>query len=350
MRVHRRPQSVQLAFTLAIFFGLLVSAQCALAQFSAGFQQIQLATSPTENIEVAIWYPSSAPEASLTRGPFTMSVSNRGEPMPSKHPLIMLSHGTGGMSLTHHEIAAATARAGFMVVALTHPGDNFKDRSMVRKLEYLTERPRQISRVLDALLSDAKWGPYIDVNRIGFIGHSAGGFTGLALIGATPSFANCVKHCAANFDEDPWFCQQFGPKEKALDVARTTSSMLPIPSSRDARFKAVVLISPVGAFSERSVLSTLTTPTLVYVALKDSVLVPRFHAEAVGAGIPNATIIVNTQGGHFMLASKLNVPPGTRTGIKGAEVNDDPPGFDRSASISEAGSAIPKWLNENLGL
>jgi dienelactone hydrolase len=262
----------------------MLGTQLAQAQFSAGFQQTRLATSATENIEVAIWYPSSLPEAVLARGPFIMSVSNNSEPVQKKYPLVLLSHGTGGMSLTHHEIAAATARAGFIVVALTHPGDNYQDRSMVGKLDYLTERPRQVSRTLNAFLADAKWASIVDVNRIAFLGHSAGGFTGLALLGVTPSFA------------------------------KNLGSLPTIAGSKDARFKAAVLISPVGIFSEPAALASITTPTLVYVALSDTVLVPKFHAQAVGEGLPQWTVVVNTQGGHFMLASKLNVPAGTATG------------------------------------
>jgi predicted dienelactone hydrolase len=337
-------------FVPTVFFITMFGAQVAQAQFSAGFQLKQLATGPSENIEIAIWYPSNQPEASLTRGPFIMSVSNISEPIQKKHPLVMLSHGTGGMNLTHHEIAAATARTGFIVVALTHPRDNYRDRSMVGKLDYFTERPRQVSRTLDAFLSDAKWASLIDMNRIAFIGHSAGGFTGLALLGATPAIANSVKHCGVNFDEDIWFCQQFGSKEKAIESAKNLHAVPTIAASKDSRFKAAILISPVGIFSEPAALSSLTTPTLVYVALRDSVLTPKFHAQAVVAGIPNATVVTNTQGGHFMLASKLNVPAGTPTGIKGAEVNDEPVGFDRSAAIAEAGVLIPRFLMDKLGL
>jgi predicted dienelactone hydrolase len=350
MRFQYISQFTKSALAWTIFLVAMLGTQHAQAQFSAGFQQTRLATSATENIEVAIWYPSNQPEAVLMRGPFTMRVSNNSEPIQKKHPLVMLSHGTGGMSFTHHEIAAATARAGFVVVALTHPGDNYQDRSMVGKLDYLTERPRQVSRTLDAVLADAKWASFVDVNRIAFVGHSAGGFTGLALLGATPSIANSVKHCAVNFDADVWFCQQFGSKEKAIDTAKDLSALPTVAGSKDARFKAAVLISPVGIFSEAAALASLTTPTLVYVALRDTVLTPKFHAQAVGEGLPNSTVVVNTQGGHFMLASKLNVPSGTPTGIKGAEVNDEPVGFDRGTAIAEAGVVIPKFLTEKLGL
>jgi predicted dienelactone hydrolase len=336
--------------TAALAFMAILCTHSAQAQFSAGFTQKQLATSATHTIDVAIWYPSHSSEAPLTFGPTTMMVSNNGEPIQKKHPLVLLSHGTGGMNLNNHEIAAAIARAGFIVVALTHPGDNYKDRSLVGKLPYFTERPGQVSRTLDAFLVDTQWAGLVDLNRIGFIGHSAGGFTGLTLLDATPSIANAVKHCAANYDEDFWFCNVSGSKEKAIENAKNTNYIPAIQGSKDARFKAAVLIAPVGAFNDKTSLARVTVPTLIYVAAKDNVLIPKFHAEAVGAGIPNAHVITNTQGGHFMLVSKLNVPSGTPTGIKGAEVNDDPAGFDRSAAISEAGVAIPKWLGEKMGL
>jgi predicted dienelactone hydrolase len=319
------------------------------AQFSAGFQSTKLATSDTENIDIAIWYPTTSAEVSLTLGPSTMMVS-RGSPIEKKHPLALISHGTGGMNLNHHEIASALARAGFIVVALTHLGDNFRDRSMVGKLEYFTERPRQVSRTLDAFLADPKWRNLIDENRIAFVGHSAGGFTGLALLGATPSIANTVKHCATNYDEDLWFCNVSGSKERAIENAKNVSFIPTIQGSKDPRFKAAVLIAPVGAFNDSASLALVNTPTLVYVASKDTVLIPKFHAQAVSLGIPNADVITNANGGHFMLVSKLNVSSGTGININGTEVNEDPPGFNRNAAITQASTAIPKWLGEKMGL
>jgi predicted dienelactone hydrolase len=59
--------------------------------------------------------------------------------------------------------------------------------------------------MLDTILICSDWGPLIDDQRIAFIGHSAGGFTGLALLGATPSIAQTMKHCAVTCDDDLWF-------------------------------------------------------------------------------------------------------------------------------------------------
>ena len=41
--------------------------------------------------------------------------------------------------------------------------------------------PRQVSWVLDAVLADPRWAALVDARRIAVVGHSAGGYTVLAL-------------------------------------------------------------------------------------------------------------------------------------------------------------------------
>jgi predicted dienelactone hydrolase len=52
---------------------------------------------------------------------------------------------------------------------------------------FFTERPFHVSRVIDALLSDAEWKDRIATDtqgpRVGAMGHSAGGYTAIALAG-----------------------------------------------------------------------------------------------------------------------------------------------------------------------
>ena len=47
----------------------------------------------------------------------------------ARHPLIVMSHGTGGMALNSYDTAVALAEAGFVVAAVTHTGDNYRDQS-----------------------------------------------------------------------------------------------------------------------------------------------------------------------------------------------------------------------------
>ncbi len=310
----------------------------------AGLRLQTLQTSPSEKIDVALWYPTSTPSQATTIGPHVQDVAMGAPASTGPFPLIVISHGTGGMNMNHHELAAALARGGFVVAALTHPGDNYKDRSLVGKPGYFTERPRQVSRMLDALLADPTWKPLIDPERIGFLGHSAGGFTGEALIGATPSIANTLRHCAANYDEDLWFCKVSGSKEKAIENARNAEYVPAVPSSTDPRIKAAVLTAPLGQFFPEASLKAVKVPVRVYVAGRDDVLIPKFHAAYVARTIPGAETIMIQNGGHFMMVSKMNIP----ASVNGSEVNGDPPGFDRAPVIAEASKQLPIWFAKAL--
>ena len=355
------------ATTAATTAAAMRFAAVALAEPSfAGLQRLSLDTATNEKIDVAIWYPTATIAREQSLGPFTMTVALdapislaaftpssaltalpaiTGAPPATVRQLIIVSHGTGGNNLTHHELASALARSGYIVVALTHPGDNVRDRSLVGSPKYFSERPRQVSRVIDALLADTTWKPRIDPTRIGFLGHSAGGFTGLALAGATPSIAATVRHCAANYESDLWFCSVAGSKEKAIENAKQAELMPPIANSLDARVRAAALLAPVGAFFTETELSKIKIPMRIVVAGQDTVLTPRFHAAFVGRSIPNADVITHASGGHFMFVSKLNINP---VAINGAELNQDPPGFDRAAAIADAAKAIPAWFDQAL--
>ena len=333
---------------IAVAVALALTAIASADPMSAGLKRLSLDTSVNEKIDVAIWYPTTTPAREQSLGPFKVTVA-LDAPFSSTEstarPLILVSHGTGGNNLTHQELAAALARSGYIVAALTHPGDNFRDRSMVGTPQYLSERPRQVSRVIDALLADTTWKPRIDAARIGFLGHSAGGLTGLALAGATPSIAAAVRHCAANYDSDSWFCGVSGSKEKTIENAKRAEYMPLVPNSLDARIRAAALLAPVGAFFTETELKKITIPVRVVVAGQDAVLTPRFHAAFVGRSVPNAELITSEAGGHFMLVSKLSIDP---VAINGAELNQDPPGFDRAAAISDAAKALPAWFDKAL--
>lgn len=312
---------------------------------SVGHQRTTLETAAKEKIEVALWYPTSTPSREHTLGPYTFVAALDAPVNAGKYPLILISHGTGGNNMNQHELATAFAQSGYVAVALTHPGDNYRDRALVGTPKYFSERPRQVSRVLDALLADTAWSARIDSARIGFFGHSAGGFTGAALVGATPSIANTVKHCAANYDADPWFCAVSGSKEKAIANAQHADYIPAVPPSTDPRIRAAVLAAPVGAFFTPEAVKNIKVPVHVWVAGRDTVLTPSFHAAYLGNTIPGATVTTTPDGGHFMLLSKIKL---TNASVNGANVNDDPPGFDRAATIRAASRALPAWFDQAL--
>jgi predicted dienelactone hydrolase len=111
-------------------------------------------------------------------------------------PLVVFSHGRAGWVGLHHDTAAALADAGFVVAAINHASDNAFDTSRVDELSYLTERTSDVKRLLDFMLGGWAGASRIDGERIGFFGHSRGGYTGLVVIGGNPNFSRVIALCA----------------------------------------------------------------------------------------------------------------------------------------------------------
>lgn len=130
-------------------------------------------------------------------------------------PLIIISHGSGGDFRSHLGTAQALARAGFVVAALTHTGDNWRDQSRATDV---VDRTRQLSVLIDHMLGQWEGKTGIDSDRIGAFGFSAGGFTVLAAAGGNPDLTRMVNHCRAN----PAFydCRLVGRDPGAMEAAK----------------------------------------------------------------------------------------------------------------------------------
>jgi predicted dienelactone hydrolase len=69
-----------------------------------------------------------------------------------KLPLVVISHGRGGDFIGHHDTAETLADAGFIVAAISHPGDTVSDMSRSGDLSVTIERPTDIKRLIDFMV------------------------------------------------------------------------------------------------------------------------------------------------------------------------------------------------------
>jgi predicted dienelactone hydrolase len=196
--------------------------------------------------------------------------------------------------------------------------------------------------VIDALLSDPDWKERIarDASgaRIGALGHSAGGYTVLALAGGSPDLSRLVSHCTDEAAEDPIFCD-LGRREKgspaAPPVSPTSTSLV------DPRIRAVVALAPLGVvFSARS-LAEIRIPVAVYEAESDRFLVPKYHAEWVARNIPNLQMHRVPNAWHFAFID----PPTMAIGSEDGDIAADPSGFDRRAFLDRLAREIPDFFD-----
>ena len=314
--------------------------------YEAGWMQVQTAgaTPDAPTTTVALYYPTMAAPRTIPMGPFTLKVAIGAKPVDKVKALILLSHGIGGSELGHSVLAQALARNGYLVAALRHPGDNWQDQTLIGRGpdRYFDERPRQASRVIDAILADPAWKDRIATDsqgpRVGALGHSAGGYTVLALAGAKPDLSRMRKHCQEEASEDPIFCSLGGSGALMPPLAAAT------PSLKDERVRAVVAMAPTGVPLTAESLAAVRSATMIYEAELDRFLVPRFHAEWVASNLtaPNLHRVPNAWHFAFMDSPSMSIPSAD------GDVAANPQGFDRDAFLKQLAIEITSFFDETL--
>ncbi len=293
-----------------------------------------------ERLKTALWYPIEAASGETAVGPFVMAASRDAPVAVGRHPLVLVSHGTGGGRLNHRGTAIRLARAGYVVAAPEHAGDNWRDRRYSGTAENWRRRPRQLGAVLDRLLGDAALAPSIDPARIGAVGHSAGGYSVLALIGGRADLTLLARHCTERRDEDPAFCAYGRPGARADGAADTA-----MPDLSDRRIRAVVAVAPVGALFGPDSFAGVEAPAQVHRLGRDRVLRRPWHADNVAALMGDrARLAVHPEAHHFAFIAPF---PPVLIGRIG-EPALDPPGFDRHAFLAGIDGQIVRFLDEAL--
>jgi predicted dienelactone hydrolase len=172
----------------------------------------------------------------------------------SPTPLLVISHGltSNRSDSTFVELAEHLAAHGFTVAVIEHPNSNTQQfqnllRGLAREViepSEITDRPGDVSYLLDELQrrnNSDPWRDRLDLQRIGVIGHSFGGYTALALVGAQLDFANLRHICdSSQFD---------------LSVANVSLTLqceaLKLPEMtynlRDERIQAAFVFNPIGS-------------------------------------------------------------------------------------------------------
>ena len=305
----------------------------------AGFRQIEFPDAVTgQRVPLLIWYPTSQASRPTQFGPYTLDVARGAPPAGGRHGLVMISHGTGGDPLSHAHLGIALARAGFVAAAPRHAKDNSRDMSGVGTYEVWYGRPRQISEGVDAILADRALGAAIDPDRIAVVGHSAGGYTALALVGGRADMDRARAHCRQHPDDG--FCQVRRP-----DQTRVAAPSVPIPDSRDPRIKAAVALAPPGILLDPVSLGKLGVPVRIYAAELDAVVPARYHAEPLRQTIrPTPEFVLVRGAGHYSFVEPF--PDAVKQ--QAGEGAIDPPGFDRVVFQEKLRREIAEFFGRTL--
>ncbi|MBI3496233.1 MAG: hypothetical protein HY058_02890 [Proteobacteria bacterium] len=289
-------------------------------------------------MSVFVAYPSSGPGGTAQIGPYTIEGARGAPPVAGRFPLIVISHGTGGSQLGHHDSLTALARAGFVAVAVEHPRDNYRDDSGFGTDLQLIGRPHHIVALIDGVLTDPTLGPTIDRARIGMAGFSAGGYTALVVIGGRPNFALRAEYRQA-VPDDPLMA-----RAAAAGSALRKSGLELVG---DPRVRAAFIMAPaLGFLFDQAALAELRVPVRLYRAGADEVLRHPWHAERVRQMLPTPPEYEVIEGaGHYVFLA----PCAEALMDAVPEICRDPPGIDRAAIHARLNAEMVDFFRRALG-
>jgi predicted dienelactone hydrolase len=291
-----------------------------------------------------LWYPADAKVESKPTALDWIFVAHAvpEAPMaarPDKLPLVLLSHGTGGSTSSLVWIAERLAAHGYLVAAVEHFGNAYGNDTPDGAIAQW-RRPLDLSRALDALLADARFGPRIDTARVGAAGMSSGGYTVIALAGG-------IYHPERMGGQ----CEKNPPRRGCRPDARTIFEKLPdrdaaSASYRDPRFRAVFAIAPaLGPGFAAEDLASIKIPVGIVASAEDEWVPLNENAAHYAELIPGAKLTVLPKGGHFTFLSLCN-----ERGLAGAKdiCIDINATVDRAAVHEQVGKLVVDFFDARL--
>lgn len=293
-------------FVMAPILPVLAQAPTAAAP-SFTMQQVVVEGPGHASIPLAIWAPVSG----------------------AKLPLVVISHGTGGGPAGHIDTAQALARAGFVVAAPMHPGDNFQDDRSVGKPEWIANRARDLSNVIDFMLANWEERARVAPKQVGVFGMSAGATAALVAIGGTPDLGRIAPHCAT---QPEFVCKIMKAQEPAAQQW-----------VHDPRIGAAVLTAPgLGFTFAPSGLAQVRVPVQLWVGSEDQTVPYETNGAIVMAQLGRSTDFHRVDGAvHLSFLAPCG--PGSRP-----EICQDKAGFDRTAFHQDFNKAVTAFFVREL--
>jgi predicted dienelactone hydrolase len=250
-----------------------------------------------------VWYPVDPESPAKTPPGFWLRCDEaRDAPLSNKqnrYPLIMMSHGSGGDRYNISWLAETLASNGYIVAAMDHFGNTWNNK-IPQAYARPWERPLDVSFALDQILNSEEFKDKIDPKKIGFVGYSLGGATGMWIAGgeAAPLDHATVKiHAGKDLAEitPPDVLEQ-------IDFSEASGSY------RDPRISAVITMAPaLGWMFAGSSLEKISIPVFIIAPEKDSVVPTEKNAKLFASKITKATLkILPGEASHYVFLTQAN--------------------------------------------
>jgi len=239
-------------------------------------------------------------------------------------PVVVISHGLGSDRISFQYLARHLASYGFAVAVPEHPGSNAQQiqnlvtgrtNELAEPAEFIN-RPLDIKDLLDYLTklstTDPAYQGQLDLQRVGVIGQSFGGYTALALAGAGINFAQLENDC--ELENETWNLSLL-LQCRARGLERNQYSF------GDPRIKAAIAINPiVSSILGETNLSQIKIPVMLIAGSADTVAPALLEQIQPFTWLtsPNKYLVVMNNGTHFSTIQEspqsLFLPPAEAIG------------------------------------
>lgn len=258
--------------------------------------------------------------------------------LSSKYPLIIMSHGNGGDRLNAAWLAEILAANGYIVAAMDHHGNTWNNKIPENFLK-IWERPLDVSFVIDQLLENSPFRDNIDQAKIGFIGFSLGGNTGIWIAGG-----------------------RFDPFDK-LPLNEIPDNQLPVAVSQeminsidfspahksyqDKRVSAMFLMAPaLGSLFNANSLQAIQTPIYIVASEGDVLVPPDRNAKMLASKIKKAVCtLIPGAANHYVFLNEVS--KGGRM-LLDKSIAIDPPNVDRKHIHNDIARSAVEFFDSNL--
>ena len=226
----------------------------------------------------------------------------------SKLPLIIISHGLGSNRQTFAYLGEHLASQGFAVAIPEHIGTNseqFKEiLSGLAKppdASNLINRPLDIKYLLDTLEQKSTEQYDLDLQKVGIVGQSLGGYTALAAGGAEHNRTKLKQECAGNQHDNVFFDLSALIQCRANELPNRQHQL------QDERIKAILAINPLShkVFGKKG-LEKIQVPTMILSGTNDLITPPVQEQiyPFTWLDSPNKYLVLVEKGTHFSFLAK----------------------------------------------
>jgi predicted dienelactone hydrolase len=289
-----------------------------------------------------VWYPIEDHEpAEPTQGLWLRCAEARDAPLRSskaKYPLIVMSHGNGGDRMNNAWLAEILAANGYIVASMDHHGNTWNNK-IADCFVRIWERPKDVSFVVDQLLQHGQFGPSINNQKIGFIGYSLGGQTGIWIAGG-----KLTQLTKGEIDTIP--VDQL-PENISEDLINSIDFSPATESYRDQRISAVFVMAPaLGYLFDMTSLQAISIPVHIVASEGDIVTPMENSAKLLASKIKKAAFtLIPGNANHYVFLNEVS--KGGKL-LLDKRLALDPPNVNRAAIHEEIGQSAVLFFNEYL--